>query len=372
MQLKPQHHARINGFNSLAQYLGVQNWDVRVADRSQAHSRSGSQPISTGDFRQCVVELTKLNNEREQCDVYAAPRDDDHLYIQIDDVPPMAVQVSIEPKYKPCAVLETSRDNWQAIIKIRRTGDDAVDRAACAILTRELNNQFGGDNGAQSSWNKGFRIPGFANRKSYRAGAYTKLIKAHSHAGHVDEHASARFSTIAAEIRLDRLNQAQQTVNRATTDKTPPLDAARVGARLYAREIALAQQLVAAGTWQSVDYSAIDYRVSREMLGLGYTRADAGLAMESHSPGLGADRHIDDGLRYMLKTLDKVDSDLAHVAAVERQAAEQKAAAEAAARVEAEKQARRAQLDEIGRRARELASSPTPFSSSGPSFGRGR
>lgn len=291
--LQKHHHAKINGMNDLARHFGVAQWEVLVADRA-GKNRSGRRDTTTGGFRAMVAELSRLNATNTfrdaGCDIYAVPKDDMHLYIQIDDVPLALINNAIAAKYTPCAVIETSRENYQAVIKVERTGDEAVDRAACAVLTRELNSEFGGDKGAYSSWDKGFRIPGFSNRKPDRAGEFVKLVKASSCPGHVDALASARFKEIAASLK-PRMAEAgiQGGFVRRGGNHTPE-DAVATGAQLYARELGLAQKMVDGGTWKGIDLSAIDYRVAKAMAAGGWSEKDAAVAIEANSPDLSA-RH---------------------------------------------------------------------------------
>lgn len=296
MELKKHHYSKINGMRELSRWFGgIESWRIYVKDHNRDGIRSCVREVTTSEFCTEVMSFAALNNAfgaDRGCDIFAAPQDDKHLFIQVDDIDLKMIQNS---RYEPCAVLLTSTDNYQAIIRIVRTGDDEVDQAACAVLTSELRDELNGDPKMHTSWKRGFRIPGFANRKPERAGEYAKLIKAGlkkgTQSGHVDPIANARFADIVQNIRTKMaMAMAAMTSDDAafapSQGNSSPMQSALTGERAYKMQIALAEKLVSDGIWEKLNFSNVDYRVARAMEAAGYSGKDIGCAIAAFSPEL--------------------------------------------------------------------------------------
>jgi hypothetical protein len=292
MELKKHHYSKINGMRELSRWFGgIESWRIYVKDHNRDGIRSCVRGVTTSEFCAEVTSFAALNNSfgsDKGCDIFAAPQDDKHLFIQVDDIDLKLIQHS---KYEPCAVLLTSYDSYQAVIRVARTGDVEVDQAACAVLTCELRDELNGDPKMHTSWKRGFRIPGFANRKPERAGEYTKLIKAGlkkgTLPGHVDPIANARFAVIAENIRAKMAAMKSDGVTfEQSQGNASPLHAVLTGERAYKMQIALAEKLVSDGVWEKLNFSNIDYRVARAMEAAGHNGMDIGCAIAAFSPEL--------------------------------------------------------------------------------------
>jgi hypothetical protein len=311
MELKKHHYSKINGMRELSRWFGgIESWRIYVKDHNRDGIRSCVREATTSEFCMQVQSFAALNNAfgaDKGCDIFAAPQDDKHLFIQVDDIDLKMIQNS---GYEPCAVLLTSTDNYQAIVRVERTGDDAVDQAACAVLTCELRDELNGDPKMHTSWKRGFRIPGFVNRKPEHAGSdFTKLIKSGlkkgTQPGHVDPIANVRFAEIAKTICAKMaMTMAAMKIDPSQNDNKP-LQAALTGERAYAMQIALAEKLVRDGTWEKLNFSNIDYRVARAMEAAGYNGKDIGCAIASFSPEL-RDRKDGRVSKYIEETVRQV------------------------------------------------------------------
>ena len=104
------------------------------------------------------IPLLKAHNARG-AHIYIRPTGE-HRYTVFDDLQANAVQRLSADGYEPCAVVETSRGNFQAWLK----HGDVYPAAVSTFVAQTLAQRYGADPNA-ADWRRFGRLPGFTNCK---------------------------------------------------------------------------------------------------------------------------------------------------------------------------------------------------------------
>lgn len=249
-----------------------------------------------------------LGWNRRGFDVYVTPIDDAFHHILVDDLTEEGVRY-IKEHYHPCEIHSSSKNNYQAILRVPKKEISGEEQSAANVLIRNLNHLpagCGGDTGI-SAVRRNFRMTGFKNAKPERNGFQSDLI--FSSPGAVCERATAELDAIRTQRQSQ--TQAQEKTRRVKAIETSgdfsiPRPAGETVAekhfrRAWNRIHGLAKAKVEEGIWGKIDSSTIDYRVCVEMLESGYSEEATAEALQRCSPSL-CDRHRDP-LNYISLTI---------------------------------------------------------------------
>jgi hypothetical protein len=206
--------------------------------------------------------------------------------------------------YKPAIVQETSKDNFQAVLRVPKLNDGAEERLAANALAQALNRQYGDPHVNASI--QPFRLAGFANKKPTRGSEFTTLDGVLSRPVVCDQ-ATRDLAAARAQIARDnddemRAVRSIENAGRAYSQAmqlTNDKDISRFRAEAHKHE------LVMSNDKRRVDNSLIDFCVAKDLLreGWAHERVAAVLTVES--------RHrLTDDAGYAQRTVEKAANDL--------------------------------------------------------------
>ncbi len=149
---------------------------------------------------QCIARLRYLKYRNANgAHIYFRPSGE-RRYTLLDDLSLAAIASLTAEGFEPCAVVETSRDNFQGWLKHSRLLTKELGTFAAQLLAQ----RFGADLSA-ADWRRFGRLPGFTNRKQQHrteTGLYP-FVRLHGHTGQ-------RFSVSECfDVEANRLHQAQ-------------------------------------------------------------------------------------------------------------------------------------------------------------------
>ena len=241
-----------------------------------------------------LIPYLSAHNSRGR-DIYLTPMDPDHHYMVVDDMTPRALDDFLASGYAPALVQESSANNRQAVLKVRKEPGRDEQKAANAVVV-DLNRRFGDPN--FSGVIHPFRMAGFSNKKPGRDNAFTRILKA---AGGICARAMTHLDEIRQRLAGDRTpapvprpDQARQrpgAVGAPSSDAETAFDQART----------LSEGLASRMGWTR-DESRLDHRAAQIMARDGWQADEIAAAILARSPNLG-DRHRDP-LGYATRTAE--------------------------------------------------------------------
>lgn len=280
--------------------LGLLKPDQPVPEGKKLHPRDdGKREVvwTAAEVKEKIPSLIGWNNRG--FDVYITPIDDNFHHILVDDLTETGVQY-IKENYRPCEIHSSSKNNFQAILRVPKKEVSEAEQSAANVLIKALNRLpagCGGDAGI-SAVRRNFRMIGFKNAKPERAGFQSDLI--FSSPGAVCERATAELDAIRTQRQSQA--QAQEKTRRVKAIETSgdfsiPRPEGETVADAHFRQAwrrihGLAKAKVEEGIWGKIDSSTIDFRVCVEMLKSGYSEEATAEALQRCSPNL-CDRHRD-------------------------------------------------------------------------------
>jgi hypothetical protein len=157
------------------------------------------------------LALLKAHNARG-ASIYVRPAGE-HRYTVLDDLNSDSVVRLAADGYEPCAVVETSLGNFQALLK----HDDVYPAPLSTFIAQALAKRYGADPSA-ADWRRFGRLPGFTNCKpKYRKsnGLYPYVLL---------RSATGEQYQQAAYLRLEmtKLHQLQEQEREARYAQNPP------------------------------------------------------------------------------------------------------------------------------------------------------
>lgn len=289
---------------------GCERFEIGI--RNHGTGRMMGRQWNAAEIEKAVDYLRAMNARGN--DVYVRPAEIDGLrcpgVVLLDDLKRDAVAQMKRDGFAPCLVVETSRGNFQAWIRL---AERPLEKEVATEAARELAARYQADRNS-ADWRHFGRLAGYTNQKPERARAdgqapYVKLHEARektaSNGPELVERARGRVNERAIEReRAERLEKIQgyQPPPYGQRERRSP-------AELYreeSRKILQKPPLDGAGR---VDYSAVDYRASLRLAEQDLSKSQIKEALREASPKL-ADRkagHLEDYLeRTVTKALNQV------------------------------------------------------------------
>lgn len=295
--------------------IGSEFYRITLVERTQAARRmnvgkgkgkNGEEKFFTAEEVRDMIPKLEFWNARGN-DIYITPIDADYHYILADDLT-LSGKKYVEENYAPVLIQVSSRDNWQAVIKVPRMENTKEEQSCANELMRKINAESGGDEKISAVVHP-FRLAGFQNKKPNRENEYTRIIAANPGAislraeKELEEIRAARKAEaekVERERRENAIRSAEKT--RENRNILRPQDETMLDfefREIWGRQKKFAQKMIENGKWQKIDYSAIDFRVCRELLKAGYEPEKIEEALLKCSPAL-ASRHSGD---YVFRTI---------------------------------------------------------------------
>ena len=243
-----------------------------------------------------------------QYDVYVTPIDSSFHHLLLDDLTASGVNY-IKARYSPCLAQTSSRDNYQAIIRVPKLEISPAEQSAANFLLQRLNrlpDGCGGDRGISGTIHP-FRVCGFQNKKTGRGDFLTKIELYRP--GAVRPVATAGLEECREAIRVrpshKQAEKTSEVVEKTDFGPVTPLD--EVFLREWRKQSAWSTALVFRGVYPNRDDSTIDYRTCKKLLNQGFTPEELAGPFARCSPRV-AERHPNLS-SYIRGTLDAALSD---------------------------------------------------------------
>jgi hypothetical protein len=271
--------------------VGAERYRVTVLRLSETGERRGfilDKDKATGESRGFTPEeihektgyMRFLQNTKND-NIYYTPLSDTKHHLLIDDMTKEKFEKFLEDGYKPAAVIESSPENFQAILTLPKAGaDEAVEREASNALASALNAAYG-DPKVKSAV-QAHRAPGFQNLKPKHKredGTYPDVIL--HHAERVDcEKARDGLKTFVVEI--ERKRQAAREYQEHLKISDVAADAENnpgAAYRIHARDII-------AHFGGAVNYNQVDSMTAVRMRVTGYTKEQVEQAIRDNAASI--------------------------------------------------------------------------------------
>lgn len=281
-------------------------------------SRNGHKPWNIGkqkdlpekfftvsDVKKKIPLLSKKNAEGRE--IYITPITDNYHYIVIDDLTLTTYKELLSNGYKPNLVQESSKDNYQAIFRVPKL-DDKDDRQIANKIVVGLNRKYGDANFTGVS--HPFRMAAFSNKKQGKNNYFTRLISVSVNVceriiallkQELDRVTYGRKEVAVIKVEkprepLESLEQERLKLISSVNKNTKTADG--VFMKLWNRCYGLVQK----NGWV-VDYSRIDYSVTKDMIRGGYSDAEIASGIVNSSPSVATRKN--DIQDYANRTIEK-------------------------------------------------------------------
>lgn len=282
--LPADHHAKIAAWREQHQALNAPHYRITLVDRDPDRmkktedgrgfgyvldKKTGTDIKTPAEVEASIAALRRENARK--FDVYITPVDDYHHYILVDDIHEKAAKKLTKmanDRFRPVLIQYSSEDNYQAVIKIpKKEGDHDF---ANKIFQR-LNNEYG-EPGIKGGVVHPFRMAGFANKKPNKAG-FTKLVRTWP-----DVICKKTSSLIDSLIKNHNDEKEKKAIADEQERRIKAIEAhnfrsnAESGGVVHDQYLKMFNQFLGLAkqkNWE-IDYSKIDFRIAKELLGQGY------------------------------------------------------------------------------------------------------
>ena len=275
-------------FNRYAEAVSAERYRVTVTEFTESGTKAFIHDRRNGGYEgkgkeEIIDTIPKFSDySRYGKNIIVTPVSPDKHHILVDDLTPEKLKQLKEDGYNPACVIESSPENYQAIITIPSVeGDSSKDRYAANRLTKELNLKYGDPKLSGSV--HGHRLPPFPNQKPKHRredGTYpdTTLIEAN---GGFCEKAAAELETINASLKEagEKAQQEAEARKLAASDHYVGANDPNGAYWIHYRDIA-------AKFKGALDYSSIDALVGIRMRATDYSPGDVQSAIEDNAPAM--------------------------------------------------------------------------------------
>ena len=293
--LKPDHIAKINAWQQ--QHTGLMAPYYRVTCIPRVSDKKAFN-IGKSEDGEIFYTATQVENMISQLrrhnalgyDIYVTPIDPNYHYFVVDDVNANKLNALKNTEFKPCLIQESSDNNKQFIIKVSKKEHDGENTLANAMVEK-LNKDYGDPKFTGVS--HPFRMAGFSNKKENKNNFITKVVYA---ANVVCTFASGLLDKARTNwtIKVEKQREELQKQRAEHTKSMRLLDIEQQPNKVYDHITAFKNEwrkqlgLAKANNWP-LDYSRIDFRVTKELYGR-YTEKQLIEAILEASPNI-SERH---------------------------------------------------------------------------------
>lgn len=296
--LTPDHQAKIKAWAVQSEALGAERYRITCMSKEKktfviGKQRDGSDEIfyTKQEVESKIGQLRRHNAQGHN--IYITPIDSNFHFMVIDDIKPENLEI-VKKKYSPCMVLTSSLDNYQAVVKFKKT-NDKKDRDAALAAVQEANDLYGDPN--VNAIKQPFRMAGFSNKKPTRNDFIVKMIENMKGliSNCLDDFIRA-FKERAPEVKEKRKTEFQEVLDAPVVVMSGP-EVKRAFDRSYSKYVGLAET----NGWTKDD-SKIDFNVAKDLLKQRFSADTVGQALKDFSPDLSR-RHKDVD-SYVEKTIE--------------------------------------------------------------------
>lgn len=293
--LKPDHVAKINAWQM--QHTGLMSpyyritCIPRISDKKAFNigkSKDGEIFYTASQVENMIPQLRRHN--ALGFDIYVTPIDPNYHYFVVDDVDSNKFNELKNTAFKPCLIQKSSDNNNQFIIKVSKKEHEGENTLANAMVEK-LNKDYGDPKFTGVS--HPFRMAGFSNKKENKNNFITKVVYA---ANVVCTFASGLLDKARTNwtIKVEKRREELQKQRAEHTKSKRLLDIEQQPNKVYDHITAFKNEwrkqlgLAKANNWP-LDYSRIDFRVTKELYGR-YTEKQLIEAILEASPNI-SERH---------------------------------------------------------------------------------
>ena len=136
---------------------------------------TGGEPADILTIESNIESLTSYNVSN--CDIYIRPASATYIYFLLDDLNAKKLE-KVMSELKPCLVIESSKDNFQAILKVKYSAENEKEKTEVGKrVIHELSEKYDSDRGVTgANWTS--RLAGFYNKKQNRNNENIRIIHA--------------------------------------------------------------------------------------------------------------------------------------------------------------------------------------------------
>lgn len=305
-QQELQHHGKDRTAEAVQAQLrafGCDRYDVGIRDEQT--SRMMNRTWSREEAEKAVPWLKRMNAIDNH--IYVRPAELDHEHapaiVLVDDLKREAILEMKRDGLEPSLVVETSRGNYQAWVRVRETEAPPLSRAEANETARTLAERYRGDLNSADCRHYG-RLAGFTNRKEKHTREdgfkpFVKLVEAVQRVASKGAELLERVRDRLAEREKARRAEHIRTCEppRDWRQRPSPAEEYRRQAKDILKNPPLKQD-------RTIDYSRVDYQAALGMLGRGYNKEEVKGALRDASPELASRKagHLED---YLERTVAK-------------------------------------------------------------------
>jgi hypothetical protein len=304
-------------FTRYADAVGAERFRVTVTEIGEGGTSAfifdkkngGYEGKAKEEILEAIPKFTTYS--RYNKNIIVTPISRDRHHILVDDLTPEKLKQLIDDGYKPACVIESSPDNFQAILTVPSAeGDSSKDRDAANKLTKELNMRYGDPKLSGSV--HGHRLPPFPNQKPKHKrddGTYpdTALIEAK---GGICWKANKELGAIHASLKEAEEKPRQVAEVRKCASESRFTGAHDPDSAYWAH-----YRDIAAKFTGIMDFSRIDSMIGVRMRATDYTQSEVRNAIEINAPAIRRENMTEseydakyrnrDWKRYAAKTTEK-------------------------------------------------------------------
>jgi hypothetical protein len=275
-------------FNRYAEAVGAERYRVTVTEFTEGGVKAFIHDRQNGGYEgkgkeEIIETIPKFSAySRYNKNIIVTPISPDKHHILVDDLTPEKLKQLKEDGYKPACVIESSPENYQAVITIPSVeGDSSKDREAANKLTKELNLKYGDPKLSGSV--HGHRLPPFPNQKPKHKrpdGTFpdTTLIEAN---GGICGKALQELESINAALKEaeEKARRTAEAKDRVSKDRSTGANDPNGAYWIHYRDIA-------AKFTGALDYSRMDALVGIRMRATDYSPREVQSAIEDNAPAM--------------------------------------------------------------------------------------
>jgi hypothetical protein len=277
-------------FTRYADAVGAERFRFVITEFKESGTQAFLHDKKNGGYdgktkEEIIEALPKFSAySRYNKNVIVTPLSGDKHHILVDDLTPEKLKQLRDDGYKPACIIESSPENYQAIITIPSLeGDSSKDRYSANRLTKDLNLKYGDPKLSGSV--HGHRLPPFPNQKPKHRredGTYPDTILVEARGG-ICEKALRELEAIRASQREaeERARRDEKRMAGRTDLSLPSSADADSAYWTHFRDI-MRNRSEGAPT----DYSRIDGMIAIRMRVTGHAKDRIRDAIEANAPGM--------------------------------------------------------------------------------------
>jgi hypothetical protein len=209
------------------------------------------------------IELMNNLNSRGE-NIYLTPLSDKYYFILVDDLSKENLEWFLKDGFKPCAILESSPENFQAILKIPK---NETENEIGNKLIRNLNQTYGDPNLAGVI--HPHRAPGFYNQKEkYKINNESPSVNL----VYVESTTCEKSIKLFEEIKKELLSKEKEKKIELKNENKMKLNSIDPGSAYKAHIENIAENLLKKNDQQNLDWSRLDWMAAQRMKITGFEK----------------------------------------------------------------------------------------------------